>query len=804
MTNHWRDIKNADLILINGANPAEAHPVGFQWFMRAKLERGAKMIHADPRFTRTSAVADTYLRIRTGTDVAYFGGLINYVLQNNLYQADYVRSYTNASFIVKQGFDFQDGLFSGYNAEKRTYDISSWGYETGSNGFANRDLTLQHERSVFQLMKKHYSRYTPEVVSSITGIPTDQFNKVAVQVGQMGKPDRVMTIVYAVGLTHHTTGGQLIRSGAVLQLLLGNMGKPGGGMNAERGHANIQGNTDHALSWENLPGYLRIPAPGQKNLDDYVAQSAAKKSDPNSWNFFGTNYKKFMVSLLKGWYGSSATKDNEFAFDFLPKPGQNSSWMSIYDQALNKKMEGLVLSGMTASSIGPDSNQVQQALSNLKWLVVMDPLPTTSSEFWHAPGADPKMINTEVFMLPTTHWVEKDGSFTNSGRWAQWKDQVLPPQGNARHDHWILSEIFNRVKDMYKQQGGKFADPILAMTLNYKDPLKPELDEIAREINGKDLSTGKQMTSFGLLKDDGTTTAGDWIYTGSYLESGNLMKRRDGIQDPAKNDPTGMGFYPNWAWSWPLNRRVLYNRASADLDGKAWDPKRPGITWDGAKWVGDVPDYPPTMNPKDPKAWLPFIMNGEGVGRLFSNSMIDGPFPEHYEPVESPVQNPLHSANSASPVAFLYDKASGRLNRFGTATDYPYIATSYRLTEHEHYVTQHVPHLVQLQPEPFVEIPSELAEAKGIKTGDKVRVSSKRGKIEVLALVTKRLGPLKVAGQTVYQIGIPIHWGYTGIPADRDPNKGRYWLANALTPFVGDANARTPEFKAFLVNLERM
>jgi formate dehydrogenase major subunit len=804
MTNHWRDIKNADLILINGANPAEAHPVGFQWFMRAKLDRGAKIIHADPRFTRTSAVADTYLRIRTGTDVAYFGGLINHVLQGNLYQADYVLNYTNASFIVKQEFGFTDGLFSGYSAPKRTYDISSWSYETGSNGFANRDMTLQHPRSVFQLMKAHYSRYTPEMVSSITGIPVDEFNKVAELVGQMGKPDKVMTIVYAVGLTHHTTGGQLIRSGAVLQLLLGNMGLPGGGMNAERGHANIQGNTDHAISWELLPGYMKIPAPGQKTVDDYVAASALKKSDPNSWNFFGTNYRKFMVSLLKGWYGSAATKANEFAFDYVPKPGQNSSWMSIFDQALKGAMQGVILSGMTAASIGPDSNQVQQALANLKWLVVMDALPTTSSEFWHAPGVDPSQVKTEVFMLPTTHWIEKDGSFTNSGRWAQWKDQVLPPQGQARHDHWILADIFSRVKTLYTQQGGKFPDPIMHMTLDYKDPLKPELDEIAKEINGKDLATGKQMTSFALLKDDGTTTAGDWIYTGSYPDTGNLMKRRDGIQNPSTNDPTGMGFYPGWAWSWPLNRRVLYNRASADLNGQPWDPKRPGITWTGTKWTGDVPDYPPTMDPHDPKAYLPFIMNGEGVGRLFSNGMVDGPFPEHYEPIESPVANPLHSTNSASPVAFLYDQVAGRPNRFGTVTDFPYIATSYRLTEHEHYVTQHVPHLVQLQPEPFVEIPSELAQTKGIKTGDKVRVSSKRGKVEVKAVVTKRLGALTVAGQKVFQIGIPIHWGYVGIPADADPDHGRYWLANALTPFVGDANSRTPEFKAFLVNLEKM
>ncbi|HET7419725.1 MAG TPA: formate dehydrogenase-N subunit alpha [Candidatus Dormibacteraeota bacterium] len=825
MTNHWRDIKNTDLILINGANPAEAHPVGFQWFMRAKLDRGAKIIHADPRFTRTSAVADMYLRIRTGTDVAYFGGLINYVLQNNLFHDEYVRNYTNASFIVKEGFGFNDGLFSGYDPAKRTYDISTWAYEattaqaqpnpgltqgppTTGSGFADRDMTLQNPRTVFQLMKQHYSRYTPEMVSSITGIPVADFNKVAQMVGEMGKPDKVMTIVYAVGLTHHTTGGQLIRSAAVLQLLLGNMGRPGGGMNAERGHANIQGNTDHAISWEILPGYLKIPAPGQKTIADYVAQSAPKKSDKNSWNFFGTNYGKFMVSTLKGWYGDAAKKDNEFAFNLVPKPAGNASWMTIYDQALKGKMEGVVLSGMTAASIGPDSNQVLQALGNLKWLVVMDALPTTSSEFWRAPGVDSASIKTEVFMLPTTHWIEKDGSFVNSGRWSQWKDQVIPPQGQARHDHWILADLFQRVKKLYQSQGGKFPDPIMALTFGYADPTKPTLDEIAKEINGKDLSTGKQMTTFGNLKDDGTTTCGDWIYTGSYLDTGNLMKRRDGIQDPAKNDPTGMGFYANWAWSWPLNRRVMYNRASADLAGNPWDPARPGIKWDAtqAKWVGDVPDYPPTMKPltQDSTAWLPFIMNGEGVGRLFSNSMVDGPFPEHYEPVESPVKNPLHPNNSASPVAFLYDQVAGRPNRFGTAKDYPYIATSYRLTEHEHYVTQHVPHLVQLQPKPFVEIPYELANEKGIKSGDKVRVFSKRGKVEVFAIVTKRLGPMTVAGQKVYQIGIPIHWGYVGVSADSDPSHGRYWLANALTPFVGDANARTPEFKAFLVNLEKM
>ncbi len=798
MTNHWRDIRHADLILINGANPAEAHPVGFQWMMKAKLERGAKMIHADPRFTRTSAVADRHLRVRTGTDVAYFGGLINYVLQNKLYHEEYVRWATNAGLVVKKGYKFEDGLFNAYDPDKRVYDAKEWGYETDKKGFAKVDL--DHPRSVLNLLREHYSRYTPEMVERITGIPRDQFLEVAKLVGETGRPDKVMTIVYAVGLTHHTTGVQLIRSGAVLQLLLGNMGRPGGGMNAERGHANIQGNTDHAISWEILPGYLRIPAPGQRNLDDYVEQSASKKLRPDAVNFFGENYRKFMVSLLKTWYGDKATRHNEFAFDHLPKPAGNTSWISIFDQALQGKMEGLMLSGMTATSIGPDSNQVLHALSNLKWLCVMDAFPTTSSEFWQAPGIDPATVQTEVFLLPATHWIEKDGSFTNSGRWAQWKEQVLPPEGEARHDHWILAELFQRVHALYRDQGGKYPDPILELTMPYKDPRKPELDEIAKEVNGQSLETGKRLETFADLADDGTTTAGNWVYTGHYPESGNLTKRRDGVQDPEKNDPTGMGFYHNWAWSWPVNRRVLYNRASADPEGRPWDRSRPGIRWDAGagKWVGDVPDYPAKIGPKDPKAPLPFIMTGEGTGRLFSNGVADGPFPEHYEPIESPVDNPLHPDVSATPVAYLYDEKAGRANRFGTREEFPYVATSYRLTEHEHYITQQVEHLVQLQPEAFVEVPAELAREKGIGHGDKVRVWSKRGKLEVRAVVTNRLGPLQIDGRKVYQIGIPIHWGFVGI------NTGQHWLANALTPFVGDASARTPEFKAFLVNIERI
>jgi formate dehydrogenase major subunit len=829
MTNHWRDIRNTDLILINGANPAEAHPVGFRWFMKAKVERGAKIIHVDPRYTRTSAVADIHLRIRTGTDAAFFGGLIKYVLENKLYHEDYVANYTNAAFVVSKDYVFEEGLFNGYDPQTRTYDATKWAYETqaeakrseeapgglsrrassatglavASSGPASKtfaQIDMDHPRSVLNLMREHYARYTPEMVERITGIPRAQFLKVAELIGEMGRPDKVMTQVYAVGLTHHTTGSQMIRSAAVLQLLLGNVGRPGGGMNAERGHANIQGNTDNAISWEILPGYLKVPAPGQRTVKDYVEESAPKKAHARSLNFFGANYGNFLVSLLKAWYGDKATKDNEFAFDHLPKPAGNASWITIFDQALQGKMEGLILNGMTASSIGPDANQVQEGLAKLKWLAVMDAFPTTSSEFWHAPGVDPSKVRTEVFVLPATHWIEKEGSFTNSGRWLQWKDQVLPPEGESRHDHWVLADLFLRVRELYRREGGAFPDPVMDLTFPYRDPAKPGFDEIAQEVNGQDIASGKRPDTFKDLKDDGSTAAGNWIYTGSYPEAGNMMKRRNGVQDPKGNDPTGMGFYPEWGWSWPANRRVLYNRASADPQGRPWDPKRPGITWDADKklWVGDVPDYLPDADPKDDKSPLPFIMTGEGVGRLFSNGLVDGPFPEHYEPIESPIANPLHPKVSASPAAFLYDKVAGRPNRFGTVEDYPYVATSYRLTEHEHYVTQHVEQLVALQPEAFVEIPAALARRKGIDTGDMVRVSSKRGKMEVRALVTKRLGALTIDGRETFQIGIPIHFGYVGIKTSE------HWLANALTPFVGDATVRTPEFKSFLVNLEKL
>ncbi len=794
MTNHWRDIQHSDLVFINGGNPAEAHPVGFRWLMKAK-RNGAKMIHTDPRFTRTSAVADIHVRTRTGTDVAYFGGLINYVLSNNLQHQEYVEWATNAAFVVNADYKFEDGMFNGFDDTLGKYDSAAWAYEKGPDG--NAVLDIDHPRSVLNLMREHYSRYTPEMVERITGIPRAKFLEVAEMVGEMGRPDKVMTFVYAVGMTHHTTGVQGIRSGALLQLLLGNIGRPGGGVNALRGHSNIQGNSDMAIVWEILPGYIKIPAPGQRSIADYVEASAPKRSHKNALNFFGDNYSKFMVSLLKQWYGDAATRKNEFAFDYIPKPSGDSGWMTMFERVLAGEMEGMMLSGYSAPSVGPDTNKIIEALSGFKWLCVMDPLPTTGAEFWRSPGVNPKDVQTEVFQLPATDWVAKEGSFVNSGRVVQWKDEVHPPEeGKAMHDQWIMAELFLRVRELYEKEGGKFPDPILNLTMDYADPRKPTMDELAQEINGRDLKTGERLSTFADLLDDGTTTSGNWIYTGVYPEEGNLAKRRDGISDPETNDPTGMGFYHQWGWTWPLNRRVLYNRASADPQGKPWDPKRPGIWWDEKQqlWLGDVPDYPKD-EPPGPNATLPFIMTGEGTGRLFTTSVNDGPFPEHYEPMESPVINPLHPNVQTNPAVHIYDGVEGT---FGTSEDYPYVGTTYRLTEHEHFVTQHVQKLVALQPEAFVEVPAELAEEKGIETGDHVRVWSKRGKIEVRAVVTKRLGALEIEGKKVYHIGIPIHWGYVGIKTSK------HWVANSLTPFVGDANTRTPEFKAFLVNIEKM
>tara|TARA_B100001123_G_scaffold431930_2_gene554125 strand:+ start:3958 stop:6327 length:2370 start_codon:yes stop_codon:yes gene_type:complete len=783
MTNHWKDIKNADVVLVMGANPAENHPCGFKWAIEARDENGAALLTIDPRFTRTSAVADKHMQIRPGSDIAVLGGLIRYILTNNLHHTEYVQEHTNASFLVGGDFGFEDGLFSGFEEATSAYDKASWGYEFGSDGYVRRDQTLQDPRCVFQLLQRHYERYTPEMVAQIAGCSVEKFLEMAEIIGSTGRADRVGTIMYAVGWTMHTVGSQIIRTAAIMQLLLGNIGRPGGGINALRGHANVQGATDHAIVAGILPGYLKVPTPEQETLRDHLDASTPSPLVPDTSNYWG-NYPNFLVSQLKAWFGENATPANEFGYQYLGKQEGDATWLSIWDEAYQGRLEGFIALGFNPLLAGPDVPRLIESMSRLKWKVVIDPFMLDSAEFWRSPGVNPANIETEVMYLPTTHWIERDGSFTNSGRWAQWKEKAIDPPDGVRSDTYVLSELFWRVKELYRQEGGAYNEPIQHLTWDYLNPRQPTLVELAKEINGFNQQTGELLSSFGELRADGSTTAGNWIYTGSYTEDGNMMSRR------GTADPTGLGMHHDWAFSWPLNRRVLYNRASADAAGNPWDQKRSGIAWTGREWIGDVPDYGRTTPPGAAGA---FIMTEEGVARLFSSQLADGPFSEHYEPVESPTVNALHESVPINPVINWYD---GVRETLAAATDnFPYACTVYRVVEHEHFVTRNVPLLVEAMPDFFVEIPEGLAAEKGIDNGGRARVWSKRGSVEGVAIVTKRIKPLTVNGKTVWTIGIPVHWGFVGITQGS--------MANLLTPYVGDANTRCPEFKSFLVNVER-
>jgi formate dehydrogenase major subunit len=840
MTNGWIDIKNTDVMLIMGGNPAENHPCGFKWPIEAKLHRNARMIVVDPRFTRTAATADQFCQIRAGSDIAFLGGLIDYAIKQNRIAKDYLTHYTNAAFIVQDGFKLaDDGLFSGYDPINKRYDRSTWNYQPGGAtdsmsvaapineapagatpglpANAAYDLSLEHPRCVFQLLKQHYARYTPDVVERITGIPRDEFLKAAdlfTSVRRDGDMTKVATIIYAVGWTQHSFGTQIIRTAAMLQLLLGNVGRAGGGVNALRGHSNIQGATDMAGVFDLLPGYLKMPTPTDTDLATYLKRTTPTSSKPDAWDSYNywSNTPKFMVSFLKALYGDAATKENDFAFQYLPRIDRNHSWVEIWNDMFNGQIKGLFAFGMNGVAIGPNSTKNIAALKKADWLVVGEIYPDETSEFWKSPGItadEMKQINTTVYRLPCAGFAEKDGTFVNSARWLQWKNVALPPPGDARLDQDILAQIFLRVRALYQKEGGTFPDPIVNLAWNYSAPMNPPLAEVAKEINGRALAdvtdpqsgvtikAGQQLPGFALLKDDGTTLAGNWLYCGSWTEAGNQTARR------GTDDPSGLGVYPNWAWSWPANRRVLYNRASCDPQGKPWDPSRRQVWWNEGQqhWVGnDVPDFKADSKPADHMG--PFIMNPEGVGRLFAplTAFADGPFPEHYEPMESPVENVLHPRESQNPVV---TKFGTPLDKYGTPEQgFNIICTTYRLTEHYHYWTKNNPMNVQLVPEPFVEIPVELAEELGIHGSDLVRVTSARASYVAKAMVTRRIRPMTIAGRKMYQIGLPIHWGYRGIQEDR----GRTHLnpANLLSPTVIDPNAYTPEFKGFLVKLEKV
>ncbi len=810
MTNHWTDIKNADLVLIMGGNAAEAHPCGFKWVTEAKAHNNARLIVVDPRFTRSAAVADYYAPIRTGTDIAFLGGLINYLITQDKIQHEYVRNYTDAPFIVNDGFTFQDGLFSGYDEAKRAYpDKSTWSYAKGEDGYVRSDMTLQDPRCVFQLMKQHYSRYTPDLVSSICGTPKEQLEKVWAQVAETSDPRKTMTIMYALGWTQHSVGSQMIRTGAMVQLLLGNIGMPGGGMNALRGHSNIQGLTDLGLLSNSLPGYLTLPADAEQDYAAYIDKRATKPVRPGQMSYW-QNYGKFHVSLMKSWFGKSATVENNWCYDWLPKldvPAYDV--LRYFDLMYQGKVNGYFCQGFNPIGSFPNKAKVTDSLSKLKYLVVMDPLATETSEFWRNAGefndVDTASIQTTVFRLPVTCFAEEDGSLVNSGRWLQWHWKGAEPPGQARTDIAIMGGLFHRLRAAYAKEGGAFPDPILGLDWNYLRPDEPGPDEIAREFNGKALAdltdpatgavllkAGEQVPGFAVLKDDGTTASGCWIFAGSWTAAGNQMARRDNA------DPYGMGQTLGWAWAWPANRRILYNRASADPSGKPWNPdKKRLVWWNGKAWTGtDVPDYKADLAPE--AGMSPFIMNPEGVARFFAlDKMNEGPFPEHYEPFETPIgRNPLHPDNAkvtSNPAARVF---KGDWEMFGKADQFPIAATTYRLTEHFHFWTKHCRLNAITQPEQFVEISEALAKELGIVAGDRVKVSSNRGFIKAVAVVTKRLKPLTVDGKTVHQVGIPLHWGFSGVAKPG-------YITNTLTPFVGDGNTQTPEFKSFLVKVEK-
>jgi len=810
MTNHYCDLKNADVVLIMGSNAAEHHPIAFKWILRAK-EHGATIIHVDPRYTRTSARCDFHVPLRSGTDIAFLGGMISYIIENDKYFKDYVLNYTNASFIVNSGFHFEDGLFSGYDAKKRKYDKSTWVFDQDGRGVPQRDMTLSQPRSVFQLLKKHYSRYTLDKVSSITGVSKENLLKVYEIYASTGVADKAGTECYALGWTHHTTGSQNIRTMSIIQLLLGNMGIAGGGINALRGEPNVQGSTDHCILYGNLPGYLKMLSASLDTLEKYLHKYTPQSKDPQSANYY-SNYPKFFVSFLKSLWEDKATKENQFGYAWLPKmdDGKAYSTMHLFDAMYAGKVKGFFAIGADPAVSTPNSNKVRKALQNLDWLVGENIFNNETYEFWRGPGVDPTKNKTECFLLPAAASMEKEGSQSNSGRWVQWKYKAAEAPGDALPVGEIEIKIMAAVKKLYEKEGGPNAEAIVNLKWDYLDG-KGHMDviKVAKRINGvfledtviedkakgtkTEFKKGELVPGFGNLQADGKTACGNWCISGSYTADGiNKMASR------GKEDPTGLGLFPNWAFAWPVNRRILYNRASCDVNGRAYNPKRKLLQWTGDKWVGDVPDGPWPPQADRAKGKYPFIMQKDGLGALFGPGMAEGPFPEHYEPLEGPLaKNPL-SSQLINPAAEIFksdmDKVANASEKF------PYVCTTYSCTEHwcTGALTRWQAWLLEMQPELYVEIGEKLAREKGIKNGQRIKVSSIRGEAPCIAMVTKRFKPFRVEGKEVHQVGMPFNYGWL-FPKDSTSDS-----TNMLTPTVGDANTFCPEYKAFMVNVEKL
>jgi formate dehydrogenase major subunit len=846
-TTFMQDQQNSDCIVIEGSNYAEAHPVGFQWVMEAK-RRGATIIHVDPRFSRTSALADLYVPIRAGTDIAFLGGLINHVLSEDKYFKEYVLHYTNAATIVSEEFrdtEDLDGVFSGFDREQRHYQAETWQYEgmtvqaasgerdqeyedrtsggktvsqagqaeshgsggAGVQGTPQRDETLQHPRCVFQILKRHYARYTPEMVQRVCGIEPALFAKVARAVTDNSGRDRTTCFAYAVGWTQHTVGAQYIRSASILQLLLGNIGRPGGGIQALRGHASIQGSSDIPTLFNLLPGYIPMPhAHENEHLDQFVQGYGADKG-------FWANMRSYLVSLLKAYWGDAATADNDFCFDYLPRlTGSHSTYETVMAQ-LDGLCKGYFLMGENPAVGSANTKMQRLAMSKLDWMVVRD-FSLIESATWWKDGPEIESgelrtedIGTEVFFFPATAHTEKDGSFTNTNRYVQWHWQAVEPDGDARSDLWFMYHLGRILREKLAGSTDERDRPLLDLTWDYPTKgsiAEPDAEAVQAEINGFG-PDGEPLSGYTELKDDGSTSCGCWIYCGV---------RADGVNQAARKKPhTEQDWIAaEWAWAWPMNRRILYNRASADPDGKPWSKRKALVRWDGRrkKWVSpDVVDFEPTKPPSyrpDPDATGPdglsgvdpFIMQSDGKGWLYVPAGLqDGPLPTHYEPQDSPFDNLLYGQRR-NPVRQVFSREHNRYHPSGSepgADVFPYVVTTYRLTEHftAGGMSRWTPYLAELQPEFCCEVSPELAAERGLTHLGWATIVTARNAIEARVLVTERMAPIRLDGHVVHQIGLPFHWGPNGYSTGD--------AANELMHISLDPNVHIQEDKAFTVDI---
>jgi formate dehydrogenase major subunit len=814
-----------------GSNMAENHPVGFQWVVEAR-ERGAQVIHVDPRFSRTSAMANIWAPLRAGSDILFLGGLIHYVLENGKDFREYIIHYTNASSILREDLkDPEDleGLFSGWDAKDKKYDASTWVYEGcaaddlaegnaaahaghGKHGAGaaadlldgERDTTLNHPRCVYQVLKRHFARYTPELVEQFCGTPKERFLKIAETFCSASGPEKTGAICYALGWTQQSKGPQIIRAAAILQLLLGNIGRPGGGILALRGHASIQGSTDIPTLYDTLPGYLPMPTLGldAHDLDDYIA----KHRDPTGWWW---NFDKYIVSLLKAYYGEAANSENDWGFDWLPRVTGDHSHQGYFLEMLDGKVEGLFVMGQNPAVAGPNSRVERKALAKLKWLVVRDMVELETASFWYdSPEVErgelrPEEIATEVFLLPAAGYAEKAGCFTNTQRLLQWHQKAIDPPGDTRSETWFMYHLGRRLKEKAKKDPRPRNAGLNALTWSYSLEGKlqePKVEEVLQEINGYTVADRKLVSGFGELKADGSTACGCWIYSGVFPRPGeNRANQRN------SRDLWGHG----WGFAWPADRRILYNRASAGPDGRPWSERKKLVWWDEQKkeWTGlDVPDFTRTKAPdyqphedaEGDEALAgdkPFILHPDGVGWIWvPKGLADGPLPTHYESLESPVRNPLYPQQQSNPAVLREERPE---NRYASSPDerFPYVMSTYRLTEHHTSgaMSRMLPHLAELQPEFFCEISPELAMDRGVENGGWVTLMTPRGIVEARALVTHRMRPLLIDGKTVHQVGVPYHWGYRGLV------KGD--SANDLVAISEEPNVRIMEAKGILCNL---